>query len=168
MKVKCSLTGARVELRKWPSRVVKKPFLVLMALVLVCFANSAGAIETTRASAFSLNTNTISKFQTDPSLNQVDNCLSLLKKVRHGAVTTGSDSLRRPAGKKAATVGFVLGLRIALGPTEVTGPNRVSIGPQIVQTRDSFNGHALAIADYRTCKNKQALQFINNNTRMDR
>lgn len=63
--------------------------------------------------------------------------------------------------KKTASValGLFLGVRVALGPKEVVQDNkRVQFSSEIRSTRAGGHNHALAIASYRACKNKQALK----------
>ncbi len=84
-----------------------------------------------------------------------DSCLPLLK-VRHTSPVSTTDGIQRSAGQ-AAALGFVFGIRIALGPREQTGPAHVSIGPELWQSSDDGSNSALAVAEYRRCKNEQML-----------
>lgn len=132
-------------------------------------AAPAGAIETTKASALVLEEmrakDTLS-FQKSPPEAQVDPCLPLLHARRLSPGGSAVSQNWRPAGKTAAPValGFVLGVRIALGPKEVTKKSgRVQIGPEIRTAKDSGHNYALAIAAYRSCKNEHALGLHNKN-----
>ncbi len=172
MSVQCQIKGANASVGKLPKilqRTRLKKWLLVVTTVFALsalLASQAGAFETTRASAFDLTLKGrgTTSLQPSPSMDMADKCLPLLNKVRHTSSLSAMDPNRRPAGHKAATVGFVIGLRIALGPTEVTGSNRVTVGPQIVDTRDDGSSHALAVADYRACKNKEALNALNKTT----
>lgn len=176
MSVQCSIKGTTASIGKLPKFLKSKRltkgllFLVTVFVMSVGLASQAGAIETTRASAFDLTLKSrgTTSLQPSPSMDMADKCLPLLNKVRHTTSLSAMDSNRRPAGHKAATVGFVIGLRIALGPTEVTGSKRVSVGPQILETRDNGSSRALAVADYRACKNKEALKALNKTTDWNR
>ncbi len=96
-----------------------------------------------------------------------DPCLSLLHAARlsPGANMQGSSSRRYyqqedVADKQAASaaLGFFLGVRVALGPKEVTNGNaRVQIGPEIRSTEKGRDNYALAVASYRSCKNEHVL-----------
>jgi len=68
---------------------------------------------------------------------------------------------------QAAALGLVLGVRFALGPKEVIRSNRsrVEIRQPFSTTEDTY---ALAIADYRRCKNEQALRALNDEWRWSR
>ena len=71
------------------------------------------------------------------------------------------DRDRQTAGK-AAALGLILGVRIALGPKEVTRHKRTgnAVRFDIWQPSTGGDRQALAIADYRRCKNDQALKAI--------
>lgn len=90
-----------------------------------------------------------------------DSCLPLLKSARaFGPAPSAMDRDWRSA-KKAAALGVVFGIRFALGPKEVThskSRSRVKVG--VWQPEDYNGAHALAVADYRRCKNDQALKAI--------
>lgn len=127
-------------------------------------ASPLHAIETIKASALKLDLeqgrNTFS--QSSPSAT-ADSCLPLLRQVRlspSGSVNNGQS--QRSAGTKASmpvTLGFLIGVRVALGPKEVVKPGRrVQIGPELVQRYDTGESYALAIAEYRRCKNAKALK----------
>lgn len=168
MSIQCSIQGAYAKVGRCPSYFKRKAVLILSVLAfLLIIAAPAGAFETTRAAVMNYNSGNGAKTsyqKNSPSLDAADTCLSLLNTVRQVTPVSAMDPSRRPAGHKAATVGFVLGLRIALGPTKVTGSDRMSVGPQILDTRDHRSAHALAIADYRACKNQQALHALNKKT----
>ncbi|MEM6781627.1 MAG: hypothetical protein AAF569_07165 [Pseudomonadota bacterium] len=176
MSVQCSIKGTNASVGKLPkslqSKRLKKWLLVFTTVFVLStlLVSQAGAIETTRASAFdpTFKNRGTTSLQSSPSMDMADKCLPLLNKVRHTSSLSAMDPNRRPAGHKAATVGFVIGLRIALGPTEVTGSNRVSMGPQVLHSRNSGSSHALAVADYRACKNKAALNALNKTTNWNR
>lgn len=176
MSVQCQIKGTSASVGKLPkvfqNKRLQKWLLVITTVFVLssALAGPAGAIETTRATAFdlTLKSSGTTSLQPSPSMDMADKCLPLLNKVRHTSSVSAMDPNRRPAGHKAATVGFVIGLRIALGPTEVTGSKRVSVGPQVLETRDNGSSRALAVADYRACKNKEALNALNKTTDWNR
>ncbi|MBI4030782.1 MAG: hypothetical protein HY370_03835 [Proteobacteria bacterium] len=98
-----------------------------------------------------------------------DSCLSLLKTVRYdNPASSAMDRGRSSDGQaQAAALGLVLGVRFALGPREVVKSNRgrVEIRQPFSTTNDSY---ALAVADYRRCKNEQALKALNDEWRWSR
>lgn len=91
-----------------------------------------------------------------------DSCLPLLKSVRQYAPPpSATDWDQRTAGK-AAALGLIFGVRFALGPKELAKSRRTEkpVRFDIWQPRDSGNAQAMAVADYRRCKNEQALKAI--------
>lgn len=79
------------------------------------------------------------------------------------------DRDRRSAGS-AAAVGLVFGLRFALGPVENRKPGGSRNAPRldIWQPGVQADPQALAIADYRRCKNDEALKMLNEEWRWNR
>lgn len=93
-----------------------------------------------------------------PPVNE-DSCLPLLKSV-HYTTSSATDRDRRIAGK-AAAVGLIFGVRFALGPKEVNragADNAVKF--DIWQPRETGGMKAMAVAEYRRCKNEQNLKAI--------
>jgi len=139
------------------------------------FCEKSYALDTARASAFIYEDVKLvqpSTFKQFPSPVLADPCLPLLQKV--DPVTNRN---QRPAGTQAApavALGFVFGLRVALGPKEALHdrrPVRTSLrtGAQFgreLLTRDDGKKSALSVANYRRCKNKQALKELNVNWRL--
>ena len=154
-----------------PNRSVKirhsvyRIFLGCFVCIALVFSAPADAIETTKASALVLEEMRAKdslSFQKSPPEAQVDPCLPLLHARRLSPGGSAVSQNWRPAGKTAAPValGFVLGVRIALGPKEVTKKSgRVQIGPEIRTAQNSGDNYALAIAAYRSCKNNHALDL---------
>jgi len=67
---------------------------------------------------------------------------------------------RRQVEKTAApaALGFILGVRIALGPKEIVPKSeRVQLASEILASNTGGNNYALAVAAYRSCKNEHAL-----------
>ena len=96
----------------------------------------------------------------DPVRANSDSCLPLLKAVRYSASPSEMDRDRRSAGK-AAALGVIFGVRFALGPKEVTKSRRdKAVRFDIWQPRDESGVQAMAVADYRRCKNQEALKAI--------
>ncbi len=147
------------------------PLMVLFGFVVaISVIAPAFAIETTKASAlFSEEMRedyTLSNSRKSPRHSKVDSCLSYL--ITHlspdaqGKNFNNQNKYRRPAGNKAVPValGFVLGVRIALGPREVIEDrNRVQVSSKIWNNRYGSNSRALAVAAYRGCKNEQTLKL---------
>lgn len=129
-------------------------------------ASSVSAISTIKASALQLNleaTNNNGSFTSSSPSAQADSCLPLLKQVRLSPDGSDLGQSQRSAGTTKAsmpvTLGFLIGVRVALGPKEVVKKNqRVQIGPEILQRYDTGESYALAIADYRRCKDDIALK----------
>lgn len=146
----------------------------ILITTLFLFPNSTSwSMEATLSSAYGVSypkaeeNNTFTTNSPQPSM--VDPCLPLLKKIRHTTSPSAMDRTRRSADKKAAMLGLVLGLRVALGPKEVLrNEKRVSVGPQFLQNDDMRDSYALAVSDYRRCKNEQALKALNDNWRWRR
>ena len=127
-------------------------------------ASPLHAIGTINASALKLDLEQpVSSFsKSSPSAN-ADSCLPLLRQVRlspSGSANHGQS--QRSAGQKVSMpvmLSFLIGVRYALGPQEVVKPGRrVQIGPEILQRYDTGESYALAVAKYRSCKKKEALQ----------
>ena len=88
-----------------------------------------------------------------------DACLSLLKTVNFSPANTVKRD-RRDAGK-AAALGLVFGVRFALGPKEITRSKRKKpVTLDVWTPREDNSRQALAVAEYRRCKNEQALKAI--------
>ena len=144
-------------------QTVYRIFLGCFCCFVLILSAPADAIETTKASALVLEEMRAKdslSFKKSPPEAQADPCLPLLHARRLSPGGSAVSQNWRPAGKAAAPValGFVLGIRIALGPKEVTKKSgRVQIGPEIRTDRAGGNNYALAIAAYRSCKNDYAL-----------
>ena len=70
------------------------------------------------------------------------------------------DRDRRAAGQ-AAAISLVFGVRFALGPKEVRrSKSDKSVQFEVWKAEDHSGAQALAVADYRRCKNREALQAI--------
>lgn len=90
-----------------------------------------------------------------------DSCLPLLKSVRNFTPPpSATDRDRRSAGQ-AAAIGLVFGVRFALGPKETARSRRQGgVRFDVWQPRDDNSIQAMAVADYRRCKNDQALKAL--------
>lgn len=96
----------------------------------------------------------------------VDSCLYILKSARERHELSYGERQHRQYAGSAAAVGLVFGVRFALGPSEVN-KNRKRVRPvaafQVWEANDSSSsggGQALAIAEYRSCRNEQALRAL--------
>ena len=146
-------------------------FLSFLAFMILSTSVPASAFETTKASALvteEMRAKTLSFTQKVPhetrDSQKADPCLPLLQARRQsfGGSKLGFQH-RRPVGKTATPValGLVLGIRVALGPKNVvTSSDRVQIGPEIRTDRVGSDNYALAIAAYRSCKNKYTLSLL--------
>ncbi|MCB9990187.1 MAG: hypothetical protein H6867_02260 [Rhodospirillales bacterium] len=97
----------------------------------------------------------------EPVQQYSDTCLSLLKSVRYTASPSAMDRDRHVAGK-AAALGVVFGVRFALGPKEVarSGGHNKAVRFDLWEARESNSRQAMAVAEYRRCKNEEALKAI--------
>lgn len=88
-------------------------------------------------------------------------CLALLKNIQlNGYSSSAMDRDRRAAGQ-AAAIGLVFGVRFALGPKEVRRKKSDrSVQFEVWKSEDQSGVQALAVSDYRRCKNREALQAI--------
>ena len=93
-----------------------------------------------------------------------DSCLYILKVARDRDEPSTADRQYRQAAGSAAAIGLVFGVRFALGPSEVTKSRRRTqpvAAFRVWETRENGGGgQALAIADYRACRNEQALRML--------
>lgn len=129
----------------------------------VVSASPLYAIGTINASALQLDLERpVSSFTKSSPSADVDTCLPLLRQVRLSSSGSTTGQSQRPAGQKASmpmTLGFLIGVRVALGPKEVVKPGRrVQIGPELLQRYDTGESYALAVANYRRCKSNKALK----------
>lgn len=157
------------------------PLMVLFGfLATISLIAPAFALDTTKASALTLEEMredyTLSYTRKSSPSAQVDPCLSFLTtRLSPDAIKSkdfnDQSRYQRPAGNRAVpmALSFVLGVRIALGPSEVVRPqDRVQVGPEIRSNRQGSNPRALAIAAYRGCKNDLALKSHNKNNKKRR
>ncbi len=98
-------------------------------------------------------------------MSVTDSCLPLLKSIRHIAPDTVTDVTQRPAGKKAAVLGLVLGVRFALGPVQTPQHlERSAKTPALVDFRqpngDIDGRNALTTAAYRDCRKREAISVM--------
>jgi hypothetical protein len=119
------------------------------AIEAVALDHSSAALSAVETSPLTSNT-----------VHAGDPCRSLLgASARQASPVSAMDHDRQSAGT-AAAVGLVLGIHFALGPKEVTGPRRSSVSVGLLQARDTGGMQALAISQYRRCRNEQALQSL--------
>lgn len=91
----------------------------------------------------------------------IDPCLSYLNPVRFETARAAMITDQRSAGQ--AAIGLVLGVQFALGPVEKSrGDRRKTSGAgfNIWTPRADSSAQALAVAEYRRCKNKQTLEAM--------
>ena len=88
-------------------------------------------------------------------------CLALLKNIQHNGYSSQSVDRDRRAAGQAAAISLVFGVRFALGPKEVRrSKSDKSVQFEVWKAEDHSGAQALAVADYRRCKNREALQAI--------
>lgn len=155
-------TAADVRMRT-PGRFMAAIYLgFLMMWVLV---PAAGAFEVTTAVEPHGRTGAVAPVVLHPDSSHDDPCLYLLKSAARAQETSAAlDREYREASGSALALGLVLGVRFALGPQEQVRPG------QRVRPVAAFHvgGHqegsqglsALAIADYRACRNQHTLQAL--------
>ena len=94
---------------------------------------------------------------------ETDACLFILQPVAGQSAAEAREWKRRHEAGSAAAIGLVFGVRYAVGPAEVTSLRdyRQPASFRAWDSRDqSQNARALAIADYRACRNEQTLQVL--------
>ncbi len=173
-----TLQSSKMTLRK-PRRIFrtkKSLFKIFFNLVIVIsllvsipmHVKRAFAIETVKASALvpeEMRADTPLSFtQKSPphAANNNDPCLPLLGSKISLASTPGRAS-RHDVEKTAApaALGFILGVRIALGPKNVVKDgSRVQLASEVLANNKGGHTHALAIAAYRSCKNEFTLKGL--------
>lgn len=140
-------------------------FVTIVFFYSIVSASPLFAIETIKASALKLDLeqNSMSNFSRSSPQTLADSCLPLLKQVRLSSAGNAVGQNRHKAGHKSSmpmTLGFLIGVRVALGPKEVVkSGRRVQIGPELLQRLDTGESYALAIASYRRCKDNKALKI---------
>jgi len=99
-----------------------------------------------------------------PAAPAGDSCLYILKTAREKSESSVMDRQYRQAAGSAAAVGLVFGVRFALGPQEVMRSRhrtQPTAAFRIWEVQEvTGGGQALAIADYRACRNEQALRAL--------
>ncbi len=97
-----------------------------------------------------------------PVQEKEDSCLPLLKSVRHFSSPPSATDRDRRSAKKAAAIGLVFGVRFALGPKERSSSRKQNraVRFDIWQPRNESGIQAMAVAEYRRCKNDQALKAL--------
>lgn len=97
------------------------------------------------------------------SVPDSDACLFILQPVAGQSAAEARAWKHRQDAGSAAAMGLVFGVRYAVGPAEVTSLRdyRQPASFRAWEARDqSQNARALAIADYRACRNEQSLQIL--------
>lgn len=99
-----------------------------------------------------------------PDSSQDDPCLYLLRAARGQDGAAAMDRHYREASGSALAVGLVLGVRFALGPQEQVRPGQRVRPVAAFHVGGGQDGpqplSALAIADYRACRNQHTLQAL--------
>lgn len=94
-----------------------------------------------------------------------DSCLYILRNAQEREGLSERERYYRQSAGSAAAVGLVFGVRFALGPSEVNKAQRrvpeQAAAFRVWEPRESTgSAQALAIADYRACRNEQALRAL--------
>lgn len=94
-----------------------------------------------------------------------DACLYILRHAQEREGFSERERYYRPDAGSAAAVGLVFGVRFALGPSELNKSRRrapvQTAALRVWEPRESAGGaRALAIADYRACRNERALRAL--------
>jgi hypothetical protein len=137
--------------------------LTIITGILITFSGPAKSLELDQSPPAATAAGKISSYTHTPqSAIAGDKCLSLLKSVRYDNAPSAMDRTQRSAGT-ATALGLVFGVRFALGPKEVmknrSGDN-VTFELWEARNKDTNASQALAIADYRRCKNEQSLRAL--------
>lgn len=133
---------------------------LLTIIVLVIASRPVWSFETTPVTAHGADAG-VSAFSTSLP-DTADSCLPLLNAVQIDPSISAMDGDRHSAGQ-AAALGLMFGLRIALGPKELTRtgrPQRNAVTAGFWSPSDGNGAKALAIAEYRRCRNEQVLQAL--------
>lgn len=151
-------TQNRSYVRRHVRALVAASFLSSLFMLLVIgpsWAIEAIKIDPSPAALSAAETSPLTS--TEPSVTD-DPCRSLLNDIKHSSPASVTNGRRHEAGQ-AAAVGLILGFRFALGPKEVSGSNRSSVGLNVWRPQDT-GLQALAVSDYRRCKNEHALSAL--------
>ncbi len=132
----------------------------LLLWVCMAFAAPALALERMAPDDPSAVVSTDGKMGSSPAKARAaeDSCFALLKTGSDGGGFATPATVNAPAASQTAVLGFVFGLRFALGPKPAAGSSRASLA----FWQPGVDGdQALAIADYRHCRNEAALRDAN-------
>lgn len=158
------------------SRACRRHICAALVVAAITSAPFAGAwaveFKKTAETMHGVNTEAALQITTEDHVEKAlpasDRCLSLLKTVNHvnGPVPAMPD--RRYDASKAAALGVVFGVKFALGPKEVTHNKRSNrrspkarFSAWQLDNQSAAGGYkVLAVADYRRCRNEQALNFL--------
>ncbi len=156
------------DLTKKANASVRRGLRVCLALtltgILTISSGPARSIEIDQSSPAVAGKNSPLSYKTSPRAAISDEkCLSLLKTVHYDNSSSAMDRGRHSAGK-ATALGLVFGVRFALGPKEVMKNTRSGDAVKFelweARNTDTNAAQALAIADYRRCKNEQTLRSL--------
>lgn len=94
-----------------------------------------------------------------------DSCLYILRNAQEREGLSERERYYRQSAGSAAAVGLVFGVRFALGPSELNKSRRrvpeQAAAFRVWEPRESTGGaQALAVADYRACRNEQTLRAL--------
>ncbi len=157
--------NGHLSLRRMRALTVFSIFILFVCLVV--FNGPAWSLE--RESGFVAGTGSEKSLTSSKPAITEDACLPLLKTVSHSPALSAMDRDRRSAGN-AAVLGLVFGVRFALGPKEVMKPGkgRAAVGFEVLQQRETGGMHALAVSEYRRCRNEKALKALSDDWRWSR
>ncbi len=94
-----------------------------------------------------------------------DSCLYILRNAQERDGYSERERYYRQSAGSAAAVGLVFGVRFALGPSELNKARRrapaEAVAFRVWEPRESTgSAQALAVADYRACRNEQTLRAL--------
>ena len=136
--------------------------IVLIIGIFSMFCGPAWSIELDHSSATIDIADNHTSFSSKSNI-KTDSCLPLLKAVSYEGVSSSALNKNQRSAGRAAAIGLVFGVHFALGPKEVTKTNRRKNGAVrfgVWQTKETGGAKALAVSEYRRCKNEKALSAI--------
>lgn len=136
--------------------------LILATIFTLSVSQPAWSFETAPMSESHALSGAVAPVVLRPDASSGDPCLYMLKTMQAQESTMANERRYRETSGSAMAVGLVLGVRFALGPQERT---RSGQRPRPVAAFHVWEPHqaqspALAIADYRACRNQHTLQAL--------
>lgn len=134
-------------------------FILILCLLLAVPFDPAHGFEVTSISKSGVSVPVVQV----PRDGDDDACLYILKAAREQTGSEVSEHDYRQSAGSAVALGLVFGVKFALGPTELRKyPRRSHVQAaafHVGEPRD-YGGQALAVADYRACRNERTLRTL--------